>query len=548
MQFISGKYYVKGIIASQMWQLDYICSFSPIYVMFDKNADAMMHNLSKDLQESSHSFILPFRSLIEPLLVLFNAASHTVLKDREYFIDYSIPGGLYGHYKNYIPSENDIKNIEQHIRHYIRTKATLHQELMPAEKIKRYFQEHNRRDVLHLLRSNAENLEWLEDLRIANVNGGGELFFNRIQENLTLLQDFRILKAKEGFFLISDYSFFERVLPRRLDSSKYFKRFDESHDAMAHFGISTIADLNDVISNGGLPEFLKLSEAYQAKGFSRLADNIIAHPLKPRVIFLSGPTSSGKTTSANRLALELKVLRKSVFILSLDNYYKPHSEIPDDPETGLKNFELVSALNLGLFKQNIHDLLNGHPARLPKYHFDGKGGVTTGNFVHADQDAYFIVEGIHALNPDVWADIMEGNSYRLYVTALTTLNIHDHLPFSTSDHRLIRRLVRDHLFRGYGFNETLKRWPDVVRNEYLNIFPFQETAHAIINSALIYEMAVFAHYAPAILNPELAENELIREQVLRLNRLLKLFIPIAPSDIPPTSILREFIGGSSFSY
>lgn len=498
--------------------------------------------------EPAKPFRLPFRSLIEPLLVLFNVASKKVLKDREYFFDYSIPGGLYGHYHGYVPTDNDLKAIHDSIKNLLRNQVHLLQEERSSEQIQQYYSEFERKDILHLIRSNPKNLELLDGKRIAHINGYGELFFNRIQDNLSLLSNFRLIKAKGGFFLISDYAFFERVLPKRLETSKYFKRFDESHEAMAHFGISNIADLNDVITQGDLPEFLKLSEAYQAKSFSRIADNIIAHPLKPRVIFLAGPTSSGKTTSANRLALELKVLRKNVLILSLDNYYKPHSEIPDDPATGMKNFEVVSALNLDLFRQNICNLLAGDPTRLPKYHFDGNGGVSTGDPVTTDEDTYFIVEGIHALNPVVWADVLEGNSYRLYVSALTTLNIHDHLPFSTSDHRLIRRLVRDHLFRGYGFNETIKRWPDVVVNEFTCIFPFQESAHAIINSALIYEMAVFAHYAPAILNPDLAENELIREEVLRLNRLLRLFIPIAPTDIPPTSILREFIGGSSFKY
>ena len=486
--------------------------------------------------------------MIEPLLVLFNVATKKVLKDREYFFDYSVPGGLYGHYHGYVPTEHDLKAIQDRIKDLLRNPVKLLQEERPSEQVQQYFSEFERKDILHLIRSNPENLERLDGMRIAHINGYGELFFNPIQDNFSLLSKFRLTKAKEGFFLISDYDFFEKVLPKRLETSKYFKRFDESHAAMTHFGISNIADLNDVITQGDLPEFLKLSEAYQAKSFSRIADNIIAHPLRPRVIFLAGPTSSGKTTSANRLALELKVLRKKVLIVSLDNYYKPHSEIPDDPATGMKNFELVSALNLDLFRQNINNLLIGQPTRLPKYHFDGNGGVTTGAPIATDDDTYFIVEGIHALNPMVWQDVLEGNSYRLYVSALTTLNVHDHLPFSTSDHRLIRRLVRDHLFRGYGFNETIKRWPDVVVNEFTCIFPFQESAHAIINSALIYEMAVFAHYAPAILNPDLAENDLIREEVLRLNRLLRLFIPIAPTDIPPTSILREFIGGSSFKY
>jgi len=241
-------------------------------------------------------------------------------------------------------------------------------------------------------------------------------------------------------------------------------------------------------------------------------------------------------------------MQKKVLLLSLDNYYLPHSAIPDDPQTGMKNFELITALDLNLFRQNINDLMAGNPIHLAKYHFDGRGPVPEPKTTQITPDTFIIVEGIHGLNPELWKDLMDVESYRLYVSALSTLNIHDHLPLSTSDHRLIRRLVRDHLFRGYDFNETIKRWPDVMQNEYQSIFPFQESAHAIFNSALIYEVAVFSHYAPKILKPEEAENEQIREEVKRLNRILSLLNPIDPKDIPPTSILREFIGGSSFTY
>ncbi len=480
--------------------------------------------------------------------MLFNMASSLTLKDRKYYIAYSIPGGVYGYYKDYSPSDEDLKEIREKIRRMIRERVTFSQEMLPGEKIVRYFERHNRQDISHLLLSKGPGYEKMGGLRLAHLNGCGELFLNRVQENYEKLEYFRLFKFKNGFFLVADPDFFDRVMPEKLENSKYFRRFDESEEAMAHLGISSIAELNDVIIRGELPEFIKISEAYQAKRISRIADNILSHPLKPRVIFLAGPTSSGKTTSANRLAIELKVMRKSVLIISLDNYYLPHSAIPDDPVTGMKNFELITALDLELFRQNINDLIAGKEVFLPKYMFDGKGAVADSQPTVIGPDTYVIVEGIHGLNPEMWKNVIELESYRLYVSALSTLNIHDHLPFSTSDHRLIRRLVRDHLFRGYDFNETLKRWPDVMQNEYKSIFPFQESAHAIFNSALIYELAVFAHYAPSILKAEKAENEQIREEVLRLNRLLSLFRPIDPADIPPTSILREFIGGSSFKY
>lgn len=490
---------------------------------------------------------MPFRSLMEPLLVFFNRAAEIVLPGKNYQISYSVPGGVFGHFINYTPSDNDIKKIRAEIRKLIKERTPLTIETADIHKLDNYFKTYNREDINKLLISKGYNAS-IEGLRLAHINGNGEMFLNDVNANYEKLDLFNFFDFRDGFMLVADPAFFERVMPTNLESSKYFKRFDESEESMRQIGISNIDELNRIIRSGELPDFIKISEAFQAKRIGRIADNIVSHPKKPRLIFLAGPTSSGKTTSANRLAIELKVIGKKVLIMSLDNFYLPHSKIPFDPETGLQNFELISALDLDLFRNTISELMSGKEVFLPRYHFDGKGATPEPNPTKITDDTYIIVEGIHGLNPELWANTMNIESYRLYVSCLTTLNIHDHLPMSTSDHRLIRRLVRDSLFRGYDFNETIKRWPDVMENEYHSIFPFQESAHAIFNSALIYEIAVFAHYAPAILRPERAENEAIRQQVLRLNRILSLFLPIDPSDIPPTSILREFIGGSSFKY
>jgi uridine kinase len=491
---------------------------------------------------------LSFRDIMEPMLVLFNLAAERVLPGKPYYISYSVPGGVYGYFKDYEAREEELRQIHSEIGKMLRTGKRFNQQPMQKEALMDYFDTHGRQDITHLLRSRENNARSLDGLQLAHTNGAGELLLESVHENHERLAGFKLFKYRKGFFLIADRDFYQRVMPGRIEISKYFRRFEESEETMKFLGISSFAELNDVISQGRLPEFVKIAEAYQSRRISRIADNIISHPLKPRVIFLAGPTSSGKTTSANRLAIELRVIKKQALILSLDNYYLPHSRIPDDPATGMKNFELLSALDLNLFMENIHDLLAGKPIHLPKYHFDGKGPVPEEKLTGITDDTYIIVEGIHGLNPGLWKNVMDMESYRLYVSALTTLNIHDHLPFSTSDHRLIRRLVRDHLFRGYDFNETIMRWPDVMQNEYQSIFPFQESANAIFNSALIYEIAVFAFYAPQILRPEKAINEVIRKEAQRLNRMLSLLIPINPSDIPPTSILREFIGGSSFNY
>ncbi len=489
----------------------------------------------------------PFRQLMEPLLVLFNKAAGLVMKDKPFYVAYSIPGGVYGFFKEHEVSDAELSQIALHIRYMLHGDERLENRLMSATEVMNYFRKTARKDIVDLLRS-CEGQPHPAELRFAHVGGYGELLLQHVNSHHEKLKHFRLERFGRGFFLIADPVFFERVMPARPEHSKYFYGFEETEETMKHLGIASFAELNNVIRQGRIAEFIKLSEAWQARRISRITDEILERPRGERLIFLAGPTSSGKTTLAHRLAIELKVLKQEVLILSLDNFYLPHSAIPDDPVTGIKNFELITALDLDLFRTSIHELLAGKPVHLPKYHFDGKGAIPEGSPTCISPETFVIVEGIHGLNPGLWKDAVEVDSYRLYVSALSTLNIHDHLPLSTSDLRLIRRMVRDHLFRGYGFNETIVRWPDVMKNEYQSIFPFQESAHAIFNSALVYEPAVFAHYAPGILQIDEAENQQIREEVKRVHRILSLLTPIRPMDIPPTSILREFIGGGSFNY
>lgn len=493
-------------------------------------------------QEEKHSF----REIIEPLLVIFNYASNKVLPNKEFYIAYSIPGGVYGYYKDHELDATDINKLLSYMRDALANSKEYKKNTLDKAQTLEYFEESNRKDLVKLLKSAPYTSN--PYMRIGEYGGIGELFLNDIMLHLDKLLSISLVKFRKGFVLIADSEFFKRATPIDLEKSKYVKRFDELEECMKHHQIAEISELNKIISSGELSEFIKISEEFQSKKISRIADKIVEDQRNPRLVFIAGPTSSGKTTFAYRLGIGLKVLQKKVLKLSLDNYYLPHDQIPIDPETGMQNFEVISSLDLALFRDNITRLLKGEEVFLPRYNFNKGGHVIDENPTVIDQNTYVIVEGIHGLNPEMWQNIDSIESYRIYISALNTLNIHDHLPLSTSDHRLIRRLVRDSLFRGYDFNETIRRWPDVMKSEHYNIFPFQESAHTIINSALVYELAVFAHFAPKVLHIEKSENETIKREVERLYRLLSLFVPVNPTDIPPTSILREFIGGSSFKY
>jgi uridine kinase len=489
---------------------------------------------------------LSFREIMEPLLVFFNYAVNQVLPRKEYYISYSVPGGVYGYFKNYEVQTPELEKILEVIKQELKSNNSINKNILDKKTCLARFEGINRNDLSNLILSVPGNTN--PNFRIAEYKNCNEIFLNDIKLHIDELQEINLVKFKKGFILIADKRFFRRTTPENLEASKYVKRFNELDECMKYFGIGDIAGLNNKIRSEELPEFIKISEAFQDKKIMRIADKILDDKRKPRLVFIAGPTSSGKTTFAYRLSIALKLQQKKVLKLSLDDYYLPHSKILADPETGLQNFEVISALDLDLFRENILSLVKGLPVNLPKYNFNKGGHTFNEKATQIDKDTLIIVEGIHGLNPEMWKNINSIESYRIYISALNTLNIHYHLPISTSDHRLIRRLVRDSLFRGYDFNETISRWPDVMKSEYHNIFPFQESAHTVFNSSLVYELAVFAHYAPKVLQIEKSQNNYIREQVERLFRLLSLFIPIDPQDIPPTSILREFIGGSSFKY
>jgi len=280
--------------------LHYICRLAGLKNWFTSRHNELNFllnmNPSSILKSHEHpeALKLSFRNLLEPLLVLFNKAAGSVLKGHSYYIAHSIPGGVYGYFNEYEVKDHELKQIRERLKKLIKEKADFNNELLPREKLLRYFKKNGRRDIIRLLNSKEDNISNYEGLRLACINGHGELFLNHIHENYEKLQNFRLFKFQKGFFLVADPEFFDRVMPDRIELSKYFRRFNETEETMKHLGLSSFAELNEVINQGELPEFLKISEAYQSKRISRIADNIISHPLKPRLIFLAGPTSSGK--------------------------------------------------------------------------------------------------------------------------------------------------------------------------------------------------------------------------------------------------------------
>ncbi|MEI8346151.1 MAG: nucleoside kinase, partial [Pseudomonadota bacterium] len=291
---------------------------------------------------------------------------------------------------------------------------------------------------------------------------------------------------------------------------------------------------------------IKVSEALHEKKVSQIADMIAKRPFIPRVVLIAGPSSSGKTTFSKRLGVQLLVNGLRPVAISLDNYFVERERTPKD-ENGDFDFEALEAIDVELFNQQLNQLIRGEEVSIPRFDFRTGGRKGISQKLKLEADHILIIEGIHGLNPTLTKSVEDKYKFRIYISALTQLNLHRHDRISTSDSRLIRRIVRDSYFRGYSASETLSRWPSVRKGENKNIFPLQENGDVMFNSALFYELSVLKGHAERALL-KVGKDDPVYIEAQRLLKFLSYFLPIDSSDVPNTSILREFIGGSSFDY
>jgi len=328
--------------------------------------------------------------------------------------------------------------------------------------------------------------------------------------------------------------------------TKLFSVYRESKTWGAILNINNIGRLNEFAAQKKIFDIIKIQEALHEKKIALIADEISKRSDDVKLILIAGPSSSGKTTFSKRLSVQLMVNGLNPIALSLDNYFLNHEQSPVD-EDGNLDFECIKALDLELLNAQLIDLLKGKEVQIPEYDFKtGKRKATT-KPLRISENTCIIMEGIHGLNEELTSSIPARNKFKIYASALTQLCIDDYNRIPTTDTRLIRRMVRDAKFRGYSAKDTISRWPSVRRGEERNIFPFQENADVMFNSALIYELSVLKQFAEPLLK-EITTDDKEYHEAQRLLKFLDLFIPINYEEVPPTSILREFISGSSFKY
>ncbi|MDE7154942.1 MAG: nucleoside kinase [Muribaculaceae bacterium] len=380
------------------------------------------------------------------------------------------------------------------------------------------------------------------------LDGICDSYYGPLVPSTEYLEVFDLQVYENGMLLLgpdpSNLSQPQQPLPQ----PKMFRAFQEHLQFNKIIGVDNVGELNEAVEHRRTADLINVAEALHDKKIASIADEIASryHEGGARIVLVAGPSSSGKTTTTKRLAIYLMANLLVPKMISLDNYFVDRTRTPRD-ETGDYDYESLYALDLESFNKDLNDLLEGKEVSLPTYNFETGTRIYKGDKIKLGDNTVLLIEGIHGLNPQLTASIEEKMKYRVYVSALTTLSIDDHNWIPTTDNRLLRRIIRDYKYRGTSAIETIRRWPSVRRGEEKWIFPFQENADSTFNSSLIFELGVIKDYAMNVLRgvphdaPEYSE-------AYRLMKFLSFFSPIGERLIPPTSLLREFLGGSSFHY
>ena len=372
-----------------------------------------------------------------------------------------------------------------------------------------------------------------------------DYYYGTLLTNTSQLYLFGLEKYYDGMLLRIPSLKNPDELGEMTRQDKMFDIFKEHHRWQEILGIRTVGDFNQAIEAGHATDIINISEALQEKKLAKIAEDI-AQRKGVKLVLLAGPSSSGKTTSCKRLSIQLAVNGLKPLQISLDDYFVDRDKTPKD-ENGEYDFESIYALNLDLLNDQFNALFRGEEVDLPKYDFPSGKSIKSGKKLKLEPSNVLVVEGIHALNPELTAHIPEEQIYRVYASALTTILLDNHNYIPTTDNRLLRRIIRDYKYRGVSAQETIHRWPSVRAGENKWIFPFQENADAMLNTAMLYELSVLKMQVEPLLQ-QVPENCEEYAEAYRLLKFLKYFKGIPYNNLPPTSLLREFLGGSSFHY
>lgn len=472
------------------------------------------------------------------LCLLLATAAHRINPKTRLIVGNSI---CYGYYYTFDGEKIPAKSLKQEMEKLISRDLRIKTEYVSWEQAAALFEKLNLKETRKQLNHTCKS-----KILINTIEDFSDMYFGPLVLSTGALQVFDLIEYQDGLLLRFPKTKCPSQLPAFKDEPKLFCLFKQYKEWGKRVNVLSAASLNDMVANGKINDFIDIAETHQEKCISDIASQIVKSK-KVRVVLIAGPSSSGKTTSAKKLGLELQAMGYTPKLISLDCYYAGRDKAPLD-ENGKPDYECLEALNVELLNQNLVDLFAGKEVNIPSYDFHtGTSYFEDKNKMTLADNEILIMEGIHGLNPKLTAKVPEECKFKIYLSALTQLNLDDHNRISTSDNRLIRRIVRDNNFRGKPAEGTIAMWPSVQKGEELHIFPFHNNADAILNTALDYELSILRVYAAPLLRrvpPTMAEYS----EAQRLLNFLENFATIAPTEVPPRSIIREFIGGSAFKY
>ncbi len=476
------------------------------------------------------------------LCLLLAAAAHKLYPESKLLVGHSLGYGYYYTFENgnKICDEN-ISLIEKEMQKMVQQDIPIETDTISYNEATELFEK------LGLEKTRKQlNFTTPPRVKINSIENFSDLYFGPLVLSTGVLKTFALKPYGEGFLLRFPSSADHSKLPDFVDEPKLFEIYSKYKKWGQRLGITSAADLNELITKRKINDFIDITETFQEKNIAEIADQIVQKKTV-RVVLIAGPSSSGKTTTSKKLALELLAMGYTPKVISLDSYYVDHSRTPKD-KNGNLDFECLEALDIELLNQNLVDLFAGKEVIVPTYDFhNGTQTFDKKNKMKLAENEILIMEGIHGLNPNLTPKIPSEYKFKIYLSALTQLNLDDHNRIPTSNNRLIRRIVRDYQFRGKSAAGTIAMWPSVQNGERLHIFPFQNNADAILNTALDYELSVLKVYAEPLLRC-VTPNEPEYSEACMLLAFLNNFATIAPTQVPVRSIIREFIGGSAFHY
>jgi uridine kinase len=481
------------------------------------------------------------RTYLRSLSFLAQRAARTLFPDRKFKINHSLPSGLYCKLRGERITDEQIMALREEMRRLVAQDLPFTMKVLPAYEAIELFESQNQDLKADLIRTVGQFY-----CKVNYLDGVADNFYGALVPSTGYLEVFDLMPFHHGFCLMypSDEDI-TRTIPRQKQMKLTATLKDYGHWCKTT-GVVSVGALNRRLLGGGAVELINLCEARQERAYGALADRIFAQRDRVKIVFIAGPSSSGKTSSSLRVAQQLKVLGMNPKVIELDNYFVERERTPLDSDGNL-DFEALEAMDLELLGQHLNDLLAGKEVEIPRYDFKQGRPFFEGNMMHLEENDILVMEGIHALDPQMVPSVDQSRIFRIYASALTSLKLDENCCISTTDNRLLRRMVRDNRVRGITPEDTILRWPSVRRGEGKHIFPFQENADAQFNTALLYELPMLRYYAEPLLRRILPSSPAFSE-ARRLLKFLDFIVALQPQEIeaiPPTSIMREFIGGQT---